>query len=252
MPLVLPEPGHEDRTRTPDAGGASDSGIEDEDEREIDPNEFDLLVSRSATFSSAPILEPESLENAMLRGPRRYSTTSSAAKRPHSTSRRRPSTLSDAADALSATDDGEATEQTPLLAPKISPFLGNVSTTRFWLIFAPLMAAFLIACFDSTIMASSHPVITSYFKSSNSASWLTTAFLLTSTACQPLVGRLSDTVGRKRPYLAMMFILAAATAWCALAGSMTSFILARAMCGVGAGGMLTLGSIITSDLVPIK
>jgi MFS family permease len=33
---------------------------------------------------------------------------------------------------------------------------------------------------------------------------------------------------------------------------MTSFILARAFCGLGAGGMMAMGSIITSDLVPIE
>jgi MFS family permease len=33
---------------------------------------------------------------------------------------------------------------------------------------------------------------------------------------------------------------------------MVSFIMARAVCGLGAGGMMTMGSIITSDLVPIE
>lgn len=33
---------------------------------------------------------------------------------------------------------------------------------------------------------------------------------------------------------------------------MTSFIIARAVCGLGAGGMMAMGSIITSDLVPIE
>lgn len=33
---------------------------------------------------------------------------------------------------------------------------------------------------------------------------------------------------------------------------MTSFILARAVCGLGAGGVLTLGTIMISDLVPIE
>ncbi|KAK3324309.1 major facilitator superfamily [Cercophora scortea] len=114
------------------------------------------------------------------------------------------------------------------------------------------MAAHFVACFDSTIMASSHPVITSYFGSSNSASWLSTAFLLTSTSFQPLVGGLSDAVGRKAPYVITMTIFLVATLWCALAGSMTSFIVARAFCGLGAGGMMTLGSIMISDLVPIE
>jgi MFS family permease len=33
---------------------------------------------------------------------------------------------------------------------------------------------------------------------------------------------------------------------------MTSFIIARAVCGFGAGGVIALGSIITSDIVPIE
>jgi MFS family permease len=49
-----------------------------------------------------------------------------------------------------------------------------------------------------------------------------------------------------------MSIFTLATLWCALAGSMTSFIFARAVCGLGAGGMMTLGSIILSDMVPIE
>ncbi|KAF2703218.1 MFS general substrate transporter [Pleomassaria siparia CBS 279.74] len=91
--------------------------------------------------------------------------------------------------------------------------------------------------FDSTLMASSHPVITSYFNASNSASWLSTAFLLTSTALQPLFGRVSDTIGRRPLYLSGLLFLAASTGWCAGAQSIASFIAARAFCGLGAAGV---------------
>ncbi|KAL2761164.1 hypothetical protein ACRALDRAFT_2095707 [Sodiomyces alcalophilus JCM 7366] len=101
-------------------------------------------------------------------------------------------------------------------------------------------------------MASSHPVITSHFNSSNSAAWLSTAFLLTSTAFQPLLGRISDSIGRKPPYMFSKVLFTLSTLWCACAGSMASFILARAVCGIGAGGMMTLAGIITSDIVPIE
>ncbi|KAH8678746.1 major facilitator superfamily domain-containing protein [Tricladium varicosporioides] len=120
------------------------------------------------------------------------------------------------------------------------------------MIFGGTLITYFVASFDSTIMVSSHPIITSYFHSSNSASWLSTAFLLTSTSFQPLFGRLSDTIGRRKPYIFTMAIFVVATIWCALAQSMLSFILARALCGLGAGGMMTMGSIITSDLVPIE
>ncbi|KAF6801173.1 transporter C460.03-like protein 1 [Colletotrichum sojae] len=214
-----------------------------QDENAIPPNEFDLLLSKSLP-TSGPFLEPESTVNPLLRGPRRYSS-----------SRRRPSlaSRSDAGGGDDAVaDDAASISSSSTAASTSTPFLNGISPSRFWFIFAEILLTYFIACFDGTIMASSHPVITSYFHASNSASWLSTAFLLTSSAFQPLLGRLSDSIGRKPPYVATMVIFAIATMWCALAQSMTSFILARAACGLGAGGMMTLGSIIVSDLVPIE
>jgi MFS family permease len=106
--------------------------------------------------------------------------------------------------------------------------------------------------FDSTLMASSHPVITSYFNASNSASWLSTSFLLTSTSLQPLMGRLSDTFGRRPLYLAGLLLLAVTTGWCAAAQTVGSFIAARAFSGIGAAGVLSMGNIMTNDLVSIE
>ncbi|EXJ78381.1 hypothetical protein A1O1_08781 [Capronia coronata CBS 617.96] len=130
-------------------------------------------------------------------------------------------------------------------------FIG-ISPKRFWLIFVVITLGYFIACFDSTLMASSHPVITSYFGASQAASWLSTVFLITSTACQPLFGRLSDTIGRKPVFLLSFAIFGLTTGWCALAGSIESFIAARAVCGIGAGGTMSMSLIIISDLVRIE
>lgn len=219
----------------------------DEDtEPDIDPDDFDLLLSKSTSYNGGPLLGPESSETPLLRGGRKYSSTVS--RRPVFS--RRPSSSSDAVhDSL---DDDTAGELERAGTAAESPFLNGLSSSHFWMIFSNVLALNFISNFDGTLMASSHPVITSYFHSSNSASWLSTAFLLTSTAFQPLLGRLSDSIGRKTPYILTMVIFALATLWCALAQSMTSFIIARAVCGVGAGGVMTLGSIIVSDLVPIE
>ncbi|KAI9171234.1 LOW QUALITY PROTEIN: transporter [Paramyrothecium foliicola] len=131
-------------------------------------------------------------------------------------------------------------------------FLNNVSPSRFWLIYSQVLTSLFIATFDGTIMASSHPVITSYFGAANSASWLSTAFLLTSTAVQPLLGRLSDALGRKPLFVGCLTIFALATVGCAAATSIHTFILARAFCGLGAGGTVALGGIIISDVVPLE
>ena len=212
---------------------------------EIDPDEFQV-ISRSLTSAPA-FLEPEPAEDAMLRP-----TVSN------------PNPLTDDEEENMDLDgDIEPDEVSPLLRQRTAetvrstasistPFLNNTSPTRFWFIFSQILTAYFIACFDGTIMASSHPVITSYFHASNSASWLSTAFLLTSTAFQPLLGRLSDAVGRKPLFVGSLGVFALATTWCALAGSIRSFIAGRALCGLGAGGIMTVGSIIVSDLIPIE
>ncbi|KAK4099361.1 actin-like ATPase domain-containing protein [Parathielavia hyrcaniae] len=230
-----------------------DDGLTTSLKEDMDPNELNLMLSRSIQ-SAAPLLEPEAFEHSMLRNTR---------VRSRSRSRRRASTASpyrNRRQSSTPRDEAVPDEETPLLPTPIeeadetanaddNPYLGGVSVTRFWLLFSQIMAGYFIASFDSTIMASSHPVITSYFGSSNSASWLSTAFLLSSTSFQPVLGGLSDAVGRKGPYVVTLAVFLVATVWCALAGSMTSVIVARAVCGLGAGGIMTLGSIIVPLMV---
>lgn len=215
-----------------------------DDDTDIDSNEFDILLSKSESITGGLGIEPESQETAMLRGPRKYSTVKSTSR--HSSRIHRHSFLSSTSDRDAISEDPAEEEDEPK-----SPYRG-VSVSRFWLVFGGVLANNFVACFDGTIMVSSHPVITSYFNSANSASWLSTAFLLTSTSFQPLFGRLSDTIGRKTPYIFTLTVFLVSTIWCGLAQSMTSFIAARALCGLGAGGMMALGAIITSDLVPIE
>ncbi|KAI9774692.1 MAG: hypothetical protein M1840_002941 [Geoglossum simile] len=131
-------------------------------------------------------------------------------------------------------------------------FIGGVSDAQFWTVFSGVLLVIFVATFDSTLMASSHPVITSYFHTSNSASWLSTSFLLTSTAFQPIFGRISDTIGRRPPYVFSIAVFTIGTVWCGSAQSILGFIMARAVCGIGAGGATAIGLIINTDLVPME
>ncbi|KYK59460.1 multidrug resistance protein fnx1 [Drechmeria coniospora] len=232
--------------------------------RDLDFEAFSLLSRSLPTVG--PVLEPEPSDLAMLR-PVPYRSRSVV----HRGRNDGPLDEDQECGREAVTDDDGAadaapTETSPLLRPRAGsadstagseppvppPFLNDTSPSRFWFIFSQLLLTQFIGCFDGTVMASSHPVITSYFQSANSASWLSTSFLLTSTAFQPLLGRLSDAIGRKPLFLGTLVVFALATTWCALAQTIESFIAARAFCGLGAGGSMTLGSIITSDLVPIE
>jgi Na+/melibiose symporter-like transporter len=214
---------------------AADVELGDDDETQ---SEYENRLGRTISYSSQTGIEPGPLESPMLRATSRRGQDGN--KGVNGIHRSRDSSVATGAGRDEAGREAK------------SPFHGGISHRQFWLIFLGLMGNMFIVCFDATIMASSHPVITSYFHSSNSASWLSTAFLLTSTAFQPLSGRLSDTMGRKPPLIFGMVLFIAGTLWCALAQSMTSFIFARALCGLGAGATMTMGSIITSDLVPIE
>ncbi|KAG6039827.1 hypothetical protein E4U41_002073 [Claviceps citrina] len=213
------------------------------------------VLSRSVP-TSGPLLEPEPASLAMLPDQRQHDQQGHDGHQYHDQHDRHGR-------------HAAPSEQSPLLRPRApspsstrsthslgepdaAPFLNGTSTGRFWAIFSQILMVQFIGCFDGTIMASSHPVITSYFGAANSASWLSTAFLLASTAFQPLLGRLSDALGRKPLFVASLAVFTGATAWCAAAGSIEAFVVARAFCGLGAGGCMTLGSIITSDLVPIE
>lgn len=228
--LLATQQHHGYNTTTDDSDDVSTSS-------DIEANEFDNLLVKSQSHNTAMGIEPASQETAMLRGERKYRRFSKSSV--HERTRLIGEAVQD------AIQDGEEIEVQ-------SPFLGGVSVGQFWLIFGGILIMYFIACFDGTIMVSSHPIITSYFNSSNSASWLSTAFLLTSTAFQALFGRLSDTIGRKLPYTFAMTVFFGATVWCGYAQSMLSLIFARAICGLGAGGMMTMASIIMSDLVPIE
>ncbi|KAK8009871.1 hypothetical protein PG990_008836 [Apiospora arundinis] len=121
-------------------------------------------------------------------------------------------------------DDETDTEAAATFAPL---YLHDTTRTRFLVIFSQILVIQFIGCFDATIMASSHPVITSYFRAAPAASWLSTSFLLASTVSQPLIGRLSDATGRKPLFLSSLAIFMATTGWCAAAQSIGSLIAAR-------------------------
>ena len=126
------------------------------------------------------------------------------------------------------------------------------SSTKFWLLYGSILFGNTIAFFDSTLMASAHPVITSYFNASNAASWLSTVFYLTSTVSQPIYGRVSDTIGRRLVLAFATITFLISTALCGLAPNVGSFIAARALAGIGAGGVMSVSAVVTADVVKIE
>jgi MFS family permease len=103
------------------------------------------------------------------------------------------------------------------------------------------MSNVFLSGFDGTITASTYAIISSEFNAANTASWLTTSYLITSTAFQPLYGRFSDILGRRACFFTATITFLAGCLGCAVARDILFLNLMRALTGVGGGGLMTMG-----------
>ncbi len=112
-----------------------------------------------------------------------------------------------------------------------------------------LMLTMFLGALDQTIVATALPTIGRYFNSLDDLSWVVTAYLLTSTASTPLYGKLSDIYGRRVVMLTAIAIFIVGSIACAMAPSMPALVLARALQGLGGGGLMALAQTIIADIV---
>ncbi|KAM7197557.1 Major facilitator superfamily domain containing protein [Rhypophila sp. PSN 637] len=122
----------------------------------------------------------------------------------------------------------------------------------FWWIEVALWANVFLSGFDGTITASTYAAISSEFKASNQAAWLTTSYLITSTAFQPLYGRFSDMFGRRICFFISTLTFMAGCLGCSVAPDMWTLVFMRALTGFGGGGLITMATVINSDLIPFR
>jgi EmrB/QacA subfamily drug resistance transporter len=113
-----------------------------------------------------------------------------------------------------------------------------------------ILLAMFLGALDQTIVATALPTIGRELGDVENLSWVVSAYLLTATAVTPLYGKLSDIHGRRAMLLAAISIFALGSIAGAMAPTMMVLILARALQGVGGGGLLSLAQTIIGDVVP--
>src|SRR5207302_2011220 len=82
---------------------------------------------------------------------------------------------------------------------------------------------------DPTIVGTAMPTIARDLGGVNRYTWVITVYLLTSTAVVPVVGKLSEQLGRKRVFLTAIVAFLAGSALCGLAPSMDWLIAFRGL-----------------------
>jgi EmrB/QacA subfamily drug resistance transporter len=111
-----------------------------------------------------------------------------------------------------------------------------------------VMLSLFMASMESTVVATAMPTIVSQLGGLSSYSWVFSVYMLASTTTVPVYGKLSDVYGRKPVYAIAMLLFLIGSLLCGFSHSMGQLIAARAVQGLGAGGLLPLAFIIIGDL----
>ena len=114
-----------------------------------------------------------------------------------------------------------------------------------------LLLGVFISQADQSLVLATYGKVSSDFDDLESGSWLISAYILAQCVAQPLYGKLSDIYGRKSCLQAAYVLFAIGTAGAGLAQSMGQVIASRAVQGAGGAGMVSMVSIIITDLVPV-
>jgi EmrB/QacA subfamily drug resistance transporter len=113
-----------------------------------------------------------------------------------------------------------------------------------------LLLALFVAMISSTVVSNALPRIVADLGGSESGyTWIVVATLLTTTASTPIWGKLADLFNKKVLVQAALVVFAAGSALAGLSHSMGFLIGARALQGIGAGGLTALVQVVIASIV---
>jgi len=120
---------------------------------------------------------------------------------------------------------------------------------RFRRLFVAVMVPMFLAAVDQTLLATATPVISRELGDLRDTSWLAVAYLLASVIMVPLYGRLGDRFGRRKVLSAAIVVFALGSLACGLAPTLGLLVAARALQGIGGGGLMTLSQALIGEVV---
>lgn len=116
-------------------------------------------------------------------------------------------------------------------------------------ILAGLMLAMLTSMISTSVVGTALPTIVGTLGGQEQLAWVASATLLTMTASTPIWGKLSDLYGRKLMFQVALVVFVLSSIAAGFSQDMGQLIAARALQGIGAGGLAALPQIILGDVV---
>jgi EmrB/QacA subfamily drug resistance transporter len=118
------------------------------------------------------------------------------------------------------------------------------------LVIGSIAVLLLLAALDQTIVSTALPTIVADLGGLEHLSWVVTAYILASTIVAPIYGKLGDLYGRRRMVFISVALFLVGSTLCGLAQTMGTLIAARAVQGLGGGGLFVLVLSVVGDVVP--
>ncbi|MFI5914091.1 DHA2 family efflux MFS transporter permease subunit [Dactylosporangium sp. NPDC051541] len=119
-------------------------------------------------------------------------------------------------------------------------------------VFAAILLGMLLAALDQTIVSTALPTIVADLGGAGHMSWVVTSYLLAETVATVLAGKFGDLFGRKLVFQVSTVVFVAGSALCGVAPGMVMLIAARAVQGIGAGGLMVTAMALIADVIPLR
>ncbi|CCU78002.1 unnamed protein product [Blumeria hordei] len=120
------------------------------------------------------------------------------------------------------------------------------------LILVTLCACTFLSAMEVTVTTTALPTISKSFTSDAGYSWVGSAYLLANAAFSSTWGKLSDIWGRKPIVILAVSLFAIGSLMAGLSINLAMLIAARALQGIGGGGMMVMVNICISDLFSLR
>jgi len=115
---------------------------------------------------------------------------------------------------------------------------------------AGVLLAMFLSSLDQTVVGTAMPRIITDLGGFTQYTWVTTAYIITSTIAIPITGKLTDMYGRKWFYIVGLAIFMLGSLLCGLSHTMTQLIFFRGFQGIGAGIMMANAFTVIGDIFP--
>ncbi len=128
----------------------------------------------------------------------------------------------------------------------------EVDTRTKHVVFATILLGMLIAALDQTIVSTSLPSIVGDLGGAGHISWVVTAYLLAETIVTVVAGKLGDLFGRKTIFQLSVVVFVGGSILSGLAQNLDWLVAARAVQGLGGGGLTVTATALIGDVIPLR